>query len=64
MHIEQLEYIVRVAETGSISIAAKDLHISQSGISQSITILEDELDVKLFKRNRRPGTVSTNEGKT
>lgn len=64
MHIEQLEYIVKVAETGSISIAAEKLHISQSGISQSITRLEDELGIKLFKRNRRLGAVPTNEGKT
>ncbi|MBI0580029.1 LysR family transcriptional regulator [Neobacillus cucumis] len=63
MHIEQLEYIVKVAETGSISIAAQDLHVSQSGISQSITKLEDELGIKLFKRNRRLGAVPTNEGK-
>ncbi|MGG3564055.1 LysR family transcriptional regulator [Neobacillus rhizosphaerae] len=64
MHIEQLEYIVKVAETGSISIAAHNLHVSQSGISQSITKLEDELGVKIFKRNRRLGAVPTNEGKT
>ncbi|MGG3467399.1 LysR family transcriptional regulator [Neobacillus pocheonensis] len=64
MHIEQLEYIVKVAETGSISIAAENLHVSQSGISQSITRLEEELGVKLFKRHRRLGAVPTNEGKT
>lgn len=64
MHIEQLEYIVKVAETGSISIAAENLHVSQSGISQSITRLEDELGVKIFKRHRRLGAVPTNEGKT
>lgn len=64
MHIEQLEYIVKVAETGSISIAAEKLHVSQSGISQSITRLEDELGVKLFTRHRRLGAVPTAEGKT
>ncbi|MDM5327730.1 LysR family transcriptional regulator [Neobacillus sp. CF12] len=64
MHIEQLEYIVKVAETGSISIAAEKLHVSQSGISQSITRLEEELGVKLFTRHRRLGAVPTPEGKT
>lgn len=64
MHIEQLEYIVKVAESGSISIAAEKLHVSQSGISQSITKLEDELGVKIFKRHRRLGAVPTDEGKT
>ncbi|WML57098.1 LysR family transcriptional regulator [Neobacillus sp. PS2-9] len=63
MHIEQLEYIVKVAETGTISIAAENLHVSQSGISQSITRLEDELGVKIFKRHRRLGAVPTDEGK-
>jgi len=63
MHIEQLEYIVKVAESGSISIAAENLHVSQSGISQSITRLEDELGVKIFKRHRRLGAVPTDEGK-
>ncbi|MGG1675370.1 LysR family transcriptional regulator [Neobacillus sp. NRS-1170] len=64
MHIEQLEYIVKVAETGSISIAAETLHVSQSGISQSITRLEEELGIKIFKRHRRLGAVPTDEGKT
>jgi LysR family transcriptional regulator, transcription activator of glutamate synthase operon len=63
MHIEQLEYIVRVAETGSITIAAEDLHVSQSGISQSITKLEEELGVKIFNRYKRLGAVPTEEGK-
>ncbi|WP_223590388.1 LysR family transcriptional regulator [Neobacillus bataviensis] len=63
MHIEQLEYIVKVAETGSISIAAENLHVSQSGISQSITRLENELGVKIFKRFKRLGAVPTDEGR-
>jgi LysR family transcriptional regulator, transcription activator of glutamate synthase operon len=63
MHIEQFEYIVKVAETGSITIAAEELHVSQSGISQSITKLEEELGVKIFKRYRRLGAVPTDEGR-
>lgn len=62
MNIEQLEYIVEVAKTSSISIAAEKLHISQSGISQSITSLEEELGIKIFNRSRM-GTYPTDEGK-
>jgi DNA-binding transcriptional LysR family regulator len=62
MIIEQLEYIVEVAKTNSVSIASKNLHISQSGISQSIAKLEKELGIKIFKRSRS-GTFPTDEGK-
>jgi DNA-binding transcriptional LysR family regulator len=62
MNIEQFEYIVEVAKANSISIASENLHISQSGISQSITNLEEELGVKIFTRSRT-GTFPTDEGK-
>ncbi|MFD1707878.1 LysR family transcriptional regulator [Siminovitchia sediminis] len=62
MNIQQLEYIVEVAKTGFISTASENLHVSQSGISQSITSLEEELKVKIFKRSRY-GAVPTEEGK-
>ncbi|MEQ6388046.1 LysR family transcriptional regulator [Bacillaceae bacterium S4-13-58] len=61
MNIEQLEYIIRVAEMRSISNASESLHISQAGISMSITNLEKELGVKIFKRSRM-GTIPTEEG--
>ncbi|MEH6943882.1 LysR family transcriptional regulator [Bacillus sp. JJ722] len=62
MNIEQLEYIIEVARKGSFSLASNDLHVSPSGISQSISKLEKELGVKLFKRSRS-GAVPTDEGK-
>ena len=42
MHIEQLEYIIEVAKQGTISKAAKTLHVSHSAISQAISNLELE----------------------
>lgn len=51
MRIEQLEYIVSVAETQSFSKTAQILHISQSAISQSVLKLEEELGVKIFVRS-------------
>lgn len=61
MNIEQLEYIIKVAETRSISTASESLHISQAGISMAITSLEKELGIKIFKRSRL-GTIPTEEG--
>jgi len=63
MNIEQFEYIAAVAKTGSISIAAEQLHVSQAGISKSLAKFEQELGVKLFKRSRL-GTEPTERGKT
>jgi|SRR3954447_1162944 DNA-binding transcriptional LysR family regulator len=63
MNFEQLEYIKEVLETKSMSIAAKNLHVTQSAISQSISLLEKEFGVQLFKRSRQ-GTIPTDEGKS
>ncbi|MBT2658448.1 LysR family transcriptional regulator [Bacillus sp. ISL-18] len=60
MSIEQLQYIVEIAKTGSISNAAQNLHISQAAISKAVSNLEEELGVTLFKRSRS-GTVPTEE---
>ena len=54
MNTEQINYIVKVAETGSISISADKLYVTQAAISKSISNLEKELGVKLF---RSRGTV-------
>ncbi|MEC0231075.1 LysR family transcriptional regulator [Paenibacillus alba] len=62
MRIEQLIYMIEINQTGSISLAAEKLHVSQPNISQAIVNLEDELGVKLFKRSRF-GAVPTEEGK-
>lgn len=61
MKLEQLRYIVEVSNTGSITIAAKNLHMSQPNLSQSIVNLEKELNVNLFKRSRM-GTFPTSSG--
>ncbi|MFF2876383.1 LysR family transcriptional regulator [Gottfriedia sp. NPDC057991] len=63
MNIVQLEYIVEVAKTGSISIAAHNLNVTQPGVSQAITNMEKELGFKIFDRLRGHGAVPTNEGK-
>lgn len=62
MNIEQLEHIVEVAKMKSISKASETLHITQSGISQSISALENELNIEIFRRSRM-GAVPTEVGK-
>jgi DNA-binding transcriptional LysR family regulator len=62
MNFEQMEYIKEIISTKSISLAAQNLHISQSAISQSLVQLEKELEVKLFKRSRI-GTIPTEDGR-
>lgn len=63
MNIEQLEVVKEVFETNSMSLAAQNLHVSQSAISQSISLLEKEIGIPLFKRSRN-GTVPTEDGTT
>ena len=53
MRIEQLQYLVAIAESGSFTIAGERLFVAQPSISQSIVALEKELDVTLLKRTRQ-----------
>lgn len=50
MELKELEYVVTVAEEGSISRAAERLYIAQSSLSQYLSRYESELGVKLFRR--------------
>ena len=61
MTIQQLEYILEVNRTGSITQAAKNLFVTQSGISSAISALEDELGFPVFSRNWK-GAVPTQRG--
>jgi LysR family transcriptional regulator, transcription activator of glutamate synthase operon len=62
MNIEQLENIVEVAKTGSLTKAAQQAHVTLSAISQSISLLESELGIRIFQRSRGQGAVPTPEG--
>ena len=52
MTIQQLRYSIAVAETGSITEAAKRLFISQPSLSSSIRELETEIGIQIFVRSR------------
>lgn len=60
--LEQYKIFNECCATLSFSTAARNLYISQSAVSQTITALEKELDTQLFIRLAR-GVVLTNEGK-
>lgn len=62
MKLEQLRYIVEIADSQSITVAAKKLHVSQPNVTQSVANLEGELEVIIFKRTRF-GSVPTEDGK-
>ena len=53
MNLQQLKYVREVAANGlSVSRAAKALHTSQPGVSQQIRLLEQELGVIIFTREK------------
>lgn len=61
MTLQQLRYVVMVAEKGTISEAAKELFISQPSLTNAIKELENEMQVSIFSRTNR-GIVISNKG--
>src|SRR5690349_24404349 len=51
--IRQLRYFAAVAEHGSVSRAAVELHLSQSALSEALRKLEVELGAELLHRTSR-----------
>lgn len=62
MQLHQLIYILEVEKTGSMNKAAKNLFVSQPNLSSSISNLEKELNVQIFKRTNK-GVEITPDGK-
>ena len=52
MDFLQLNYFRAVARHGNMSQAARELYITQPGLSRCISRLEDELGVPLFERRK------------
>lgn len=61
MTLQQLRYIIMVADEGNITEAAERLFISQPSLTSAIRLLEDELSVNIFNRSNKGVTV-TREG--
>lgn len=54
MTIIQLEYLIAVANYGSFSVAAEHCFVTQPSLSMQIKALEEELDVVLLDRTKKP----------
>ena len=61
MTLQQLRYLIAIAEYGSINAAAHNLYASQSNLSAAIKELERELGITIFTRSNR-GVTLTNDG--
>ncbi len=61
MTLQQLRFLITVAESGSINAAAQRLYTAQSNVSSAIHALEDELGIHIFTRSSR-GVMLTNDG--
>lgn len=62
MTLQNLRYILTIAECSSLSEAAKRLFITQSSLSAAVKDIEDELGIQIFLRTNR-GITITPEGK-
>ena len=58
VELRHLRYFIGIAENLSFSRAAERLHVAQSAFSRQIQDLEEELKVKIFKRDKRGVSLS------
>ena len=61
MTFQQLQHLLAVHRTGSFSLAAKEMFVSQSAVSNAISGLEQELGCRIFVRSAH-GLSLTPEG--
>lgn len=61
MTLQQLKYVITIADCGSMNEAAKQLYLSQPSLSETVMSLEEEIGIELFIRTNR-GIRTTVEG--
>lgn len=59
MTLQQLKYVIEVADKGSMNEAAKSLFISQPSLSNAIKELEMEIKITIFVRTNRGIRITT-----
>jgi len=57
--LSHLQAFEAAARTGSITMAAKELNLTQSAVSRQIKALEEQLEVELFHRERQTIRLTT-----
>lgn len=62
MELRQLRYFVAIVDHGSLSRAARVLHVAQPALTQQIQQLEEELSAQLLHRSAQ-GVLATDAGK-
>ena len=58
MTLQQLRYVITVAETGTITEAAQELYISQPSLTNAIHELEKEMNIQIFNRSNKGISIS------
>lgn len=53
MTLQQLKYIIKIVEIGSITEAAKKLYISQPSLSNAVKDVEEEFAIEIFNRSSK-----------
>ena len=57
--LTQFVVLAKIAETGGLSSAARELGMTPSAVSKSLTLLEEQLGVSLVRRTTRAVTLTT-----
>ncbi len=61
MTLQQLHYVITIAQAGSLNKASELLYVSQPSLTSAVKELEKELGVTIFNRSGR-GVTLTNDG--
>ena len=59
MTLQQLGYIIAIAETGSFNKAAEKLYVAQPSLTSAVRELEKEFSITIFNRTARGVTLTT-----
>lgn len=62
MTLQQLKYVITVANTGTITEAANRLFISQPSLTNAIHELEKEMNITIFNRTNKGISISKEGG--
>ena len=61
MTLQQLKYVIEIAQCGSITMAAQKLFITQPSLSKAVSDLEKEMGISIFCRSSK-GVILSDDG--